>query len=70
MIEVFSRIAVDPRFELVIAGDGSERSRLEHLAATRELSHRITFLGHVPQPERLRLSRIGRIRDGSVLRQR
>jgi L-malate glycosyltransferase len=45
--------ADDPRFELVIAGDGPERSRIGQLAATRELSHRITFLGHVSRPEQL-----------------
>ena len=51
LIEVFSQIADDPRFQLVIAGDGPERTRLEQLATARGLDHRIKFLGHVPRPE-------------------
>jgi glycosyltransferase involved in cell wall biosynthesis len=51
LIEVFARIADDPRFQLVIAGDGPERVGLEKLAAARQLDHRITFLGHVSRPE-------------------
>lgn len=53
LIEAFSRIADDPRFQLIIAGDGAERSRLETLAANRGLGQRIKFLGHVSRPEEL-----------------
>ena len=31
-----------------IAGDGSERAKLEQLAATLGISHRVQFLGHTP----------------------
>jgi len=49
LIKLFSLLADDPRFELVIAGDGPERMRLQGVAA--QVSNRIRFLGHVPRPE-------------------
>ena len=51
LIEAFHRVAVDPRFRLVIAGDGSERARLERLVTERGLTQRVTFLGQVARPE-------------------
>ena len=51
LIEAFCRVADDPSFRLVIAGDGSERPRLEQLAAERRLDNRIKFLGHTARPE-------------------
>jgi glycosyltransferase involved in cell wall biosynthesis len=51
LIEAFSLVADDPRFQLIIAGDGPERRGLEQLAGARQLNHRITFLGHVSRPE-------------------
>jgi glycosyltransferase involved in cell wall biosynthesis len=51
LIEAFSLVANDPRFKLIIAGDGPDRTRLENLAARSGLGSRISFLGHVPHPE-------------------
>jgi glycosyltransferase involved in cell wall biosynthesis len=51
LIEAFSLISIDPRFRLVIAGDGPERERLERLVARKALGGRVTFLGYVPAPE-------------------
>ena len=53
LIDAFSVLASDPRFRLVIAGDGPERATLEGLVKRQGLSHRINFLGHVPDPERI-----------------
>jgi L-malate glycosyltransferase len=53
LVEVFSLLSNDPRFELVIAGDGPDRMRLENLVASMGLSRRISFLGHVRQPEHI-----------------
>jgi glycosyltransferase involved in cell wall biosynthesis len=36
---------------LVIAGDGAERSVLEALAVSLKIADRVTFLGHVEQPQ-------------------
>jgi glycosyltransferase involved in cell wall biosynthesis len=51
LIEVFSQLLDDRRLQLVIAGEGPERIRLEQLAAARGLGGRIAFLGHVSRPE-------------------
>lgn len=40
-------------FRVVIAGDGPERSGLEHLAVELGLSGRVSFPGHVADPARL-----------------
>jgi glycosyltransferase involved in cell wall biosynthesis len=53
MIEVFRRVADDPRFRLVIAGDGPERVRLEQLSKEYSLERRIKFLGHAQRPEQV-----------------
>jgi glycosyltransferase involved in cell wall biosynthesis len=48
LIRAFSLIAVQqPNLELVIAGDGSERQRLEDLVVEMGLRDRISFLGSV-----------------------
>jgi glycosyltransferase involved in cell wall biosynthesis len=51
LIEAFSLLASDPRFELIIVGDGPERMHLECATALRGLSGRVRFLGHHPRPE-------------------
>jgi glycosyltransferase involved in cell wall biosynthesis len=43
--------ALDPGLEVVIAGDGPDRSRLERLARERGLNGRATFVGRVPEDE-------------------
>lgn len=44
----------DPDIELVIAGDGPDREKLETLAAELELGN-VTFLGYVTEAEKLQL---------------
>jgi glycosyltransferase involved in cell wall biosynthesis len=51
LIRAFAGIASDVPARLVIAGDGSERPRLESLAAELGLAARVTFLGNVNAPE-------------------
>lgn len=46
---------LDSRFLLAIVGDGSERARLEELAATRGLTDRVQFLPRRPPSEMPRL---------------
>ena len=46
-----------PDWDLLIAGDGSDRRRLERLVDRMDLAQRVTFLGAVPRPEILRLMR-------------
>jgi glycosyltransferase involved in cell wall biosynthesis len=53
LIDAFSLISGDPRFHLVIAGDGPERHTLELFAAAKGLTGRVTFLGFVPYPEEI-----------------
>jgi len=40
-----------PGVRLVLAGDGPDRSKLEHLARELKVSERVTFLGAVPQAQ-------------------
>jgi glycosyltransferase involved in cell wall biosynthesis len=47
LIDAFSRIAGDlPDWDLVIVGEGSERSRLEQLVMARDLHERVLLPGH------------------------
>ncbi len=43
-----SVLAVDPSARLIIAGDGDDRSRLESVAALRQLTNAVRFVGRVP----------------------
>jgi glycosyltransferase involved in cell wall biosynthesis len=47
--------AADPGLEIVIAGDGPDRERLERLAAGRGLNGRVRFAGRVDEDELARL---------------
>lgn len=51
LIEALAQL--DQRCHLVLAGEGSERSRLEQLTLRLGVQDRVTFLGHVNEPERL-----------------
>jgi glycosyltransferase involved in cell wall biosynthesis len=52
-IAAMDRLRDVPGLELVIAGDGPERGRLESLAAELDLADRIRFLGYVPRDQAL-----------------
>ena len=52
-IAAMDRLRDIPRLELLIAGDGPERVRLESLAADLGLAERIRFLGYVPRERAL-----------------
>jgi glycosyltransferase involved in cell wall biosynthesis len=43
--------ALDPQIEVVLAGDGPDRDRLERLARDRGLNGRARFVGRVPETE-------------------
>lgn len=53
LVNAMSR--VDPGVRLVIAGDGTQRANVERLAAERDVSSRITFLGSVGDDELIQL---------------
>ena len=48
----------DEPVQLLILGDGPEEARLKHEARERRMTHRVHFLGHVPEPEKFRLLRM------------
>lgn len=45
--------------QLLILGTGPEEARLKREAHERQVAHRVRFLGHVPEPEKFRLLRMG-----------
>jgi glycosyltransferase involved in cell wall biosynthesis len=52
LVNAFAAVAAEiPDAQLLVAGDGPERARLEAGADALELASRIMFLGHVPAPE-------------------
>ncbi len=54
LIRGFSMIARErPRAHLVLVGDGPERSRLQDLAQSLDMSNRVHFAGYQDRPERL-----------------
>ncbi|MGQ0715227.1 MAG: glycosyltransferase family 4 protein [Gemmatimonadaceae bacterium] len=56
ILRAFARLA-DPRATLDIAGPGDDRPRLEQLARSLDLGHRVRFLGFVPEAQKLMLLR-------------
>lgn len=51
MIEVFDKLQVDdPKARLVIMGSGPEEDRLKALVATKNLTDKIFFMGHLNEP--------------------
>jgi len=50
LIDLFARLAAKIPARLLIAGDGPERSVLEHRAAATGFGHRIEFLGRLSDP--------------------
>lgn len=55
LIEAFSRLARDSGWRLILAGNGSQRSRLDAYVSQHQLSDRVQFLGYVSEREKLRL---------------
>lgn len=53
LISAVGRLPQEPSWQLVIAGDGTERRRLEDLARSQVGPKRITFVGEVSKPEQL-----------------
>lgn len=53
LLRAFALATLDRPARLIIAGDGSERPRLEILAEELGIGHRIRFVGHVAQPASL-----------------
>jgi len=52
LLEAFGRVAkAVPAARLIIAGDGSERQRLETMIAELDLSSRVSLIGHVSREE-------------------
>ncbi len=56
MLRALSRMR-DRRAQLEVAGTGDDRSRLEALAASLDLSHRVRFLGFVSEADKTALLR-------------
>jgi glycosyltransferase involved in cell wall biosynthesis len=50
LIRAFHLVAAEMPARLVIVGDGPERGALEQLVASLDLSGRVLFAGHVPEP--------------------
>jgi glycosyltransferase involved in cell wall biosynthesis len=55
-IRAFARAAI-PEARLAIAGEGDHRGDLERLAASLDLSERVTFLGRISEEDKLHLLR-------------
>src|SRR5579883_468833 len=53
LIRAFAELPVPPLLRLVIAGDGRERPALEALARSLGIADRVSFAGHVSNPERI-----------------
>jgi len=53
LLAALARVETRPRPVLEIVGDGDHRARLERMAADLGLSERVTFHGHVNEPELL-----------------
>ena len=51
LLRIFARLDRSGPTRLVVTGDGSERPKLEALAAELDLADRVTFTGHHPTPE-------------------
>src|SRR6185312_4160965 len=51
LLQAFARLDTKVARRLVIAGDGAERGKLEKMVAEYGIQRRVTFLGHVSQPE-------------------
>ncbi|HKO08640.1 MAG TPA: glycosyltransferase family 4 protein [Alphaproteobacteria bacterium] len=51
LIAAFAHACARADLGLIIAGDGSERPRLEAMARTLDVADRVRFLGHVARPE-------------------
>ena len=51
LLRLFARLDTSRPTRLVVTGDGSERPKLEALAAELGLADRVTFTGHHPAPE-------------------
>ena len=48
---IIGALTLLPGVRLVLAGDGPDRAKLEHLARELKVSERVTFLGAVPQAQ-------------------
>lgn len=54
LIKLFARmVAFDPRIRLEIAGEGNYRTQLEELARRLGVSEAVTFLGFIPEDEKV-----------------
>ncbi|MFA7681686.1 MAG: glycosyltransferase family 4 protein [Candidatus Peribacteraceae bacterium] len=50
LLKAFAQIS-SPKLSLRIVGEGSERSRLEHLSKKLGIADRVTFTGYIPAPQ-------------------
>nr|WP_240897464.1 glycosyltransferase family 4 protein [Kineococcus vitellinus] len=52
LLEAYARVAGSLPQDLLIAGEGPDRARMERLAEHLGLAHRVRFVGHVPLGDR------------------